>query len=109
MHLGRVVDCGAAVSRAPFTKAATPRLTPEELRAIDLAAEVLQRVARARGATRCDVEIRIDGRVGFYLVRLNPGQDWRDYIACSARADLLVGGPDPMPSVAVARLAGGGE
>jgi hypothetical protein len=84
-------------------------LTPDELRAIDLAAEVLQRVARERGATRCDVEIATSGRVGFYLVRLNHGKDWRDYISGSARADLLVGGPDPLPSVAVARMAGGGK
>lgn len=78
-------------------------LTSEELRAIDIAAEALQRVARARNMRRFDIAIETTGHVEMWLVagpRVYPEH---------ARADLLVGGPDPMPSVAVAKLAGGSQ
>lgn len=76
-------------------------LTPEELRAIDIAAEALQRVARARGARWIELAVETTGRVDLWLgvgAAVEP---------IHATADLLVGGPDPMPSVAVAALAKG--
>lgn len=76
-------------------------LTPEELRAIDIASETLQRLARARGASRAELTIGIDGRVDVWLA----GDKWG---VVHARGDLLVGGPDPMPSVAVQGMAVGG-
>ena len=69
-------------------------ITDDEVRAIDEAARVLRRVARALDCYDISVDVRGDGRV-----------EIRAGFACE-RGDLLKGGAHPSPGEALRRLVG---
>ena len=78
------------------------KLSLQEAEAINTAAKVLQRLARAKGAVEASLEVRADGRAAICA------DDSRGFLRFQVLADLLPGGPLPTPSDAIGRISENG-